>query len=245
MDDLTLIAEVLCRLNLPDREVYPALALLRDQPSHDTRQNLQKIFDACVRRGLDLPDETNIWKALVDHPHFRKPDTYRESLLQRAGQFPGPENQTSLFKLLSRATALLELNDAELTEQLSRLSSANVEQVERLLLPAFLKAALAKLKTPDALKTWLTLHQLKELQKETQILELCMFLAGREIGKIADTQGSPLLRARLLAYQIAGLLGDDPAPPNLGGEGGGGAGVPIRPIGPRPAQGHQKKPPTD
>lgn len=242
MDDLELIAEALCRLDLPDREVYPAMAHVRDYATPEARQNLLRVFVACVRQGLNLPEEADPWKTLADHPCFQTADSYRDSLQQRAGASALAVG--SLFTLLERAVALLNLSSTDLTHRLSQLQSATNEQIERLLMPAFLKASRAKYKYNIQFPAiaWLALHDREELKNEPQIIQLFLFLAGREMGTPRFSKESPLGQVKIVAHHIAGLLGDDP-PPNLGGDGDGGVIAPLRPLGPNPGQREKKSRP--
>ena len=75
MDVLEFVARVLCRLDLPDAAVYPALALARNARQSGDKQEilrtekvLTECFLDCVRRGLQLKKEEDPWQALDKHP---------------------------------------------------------------------------------------------------------------------------------------------------------------------------------
>ncbi len=84
MNDLELIGEILCRLDLPDRDVFSAMAYLRDYPLESAQRRLDEAFTACVSVGLDLPVGANHWQALADHPELRAHPQLQPALQSRA-----------------------------------------------------------------------------------------------------------------------------------------------------------------
>lgn len=88
MDEVEFIQRVLCRLDLPDREVYPALARIRDARLAGYKPEIQKalsslalVFTIAVRQGLDKPPRGwNIWRLLSNQRELRSDPELRDLL---------------------------------------------------------------------------------------------------------------------------------------------------------------------
>lgn len=88
MDEVDFIERVLCRLNLPDQEVYPALARIRDArreadkpEAHRALSQLALVFTTAVRHGLDRPaTRWNLWQLLANQRELRSDPEMRELL---------------------------------------------------------------------------------------------------------------------------------------------------------------------
>lgn len=79
MDEIAAISRILCCLELPDEEVYPALARLRDvrQGGNSDEiakafKHLQSVFFIAVRQGLKLEPSSHVWLILRDRPELRR-----------------------------------------------------------------------------------------------------------------------------------------------------------------------------
>lgn len=242
MDVLELIAEVLCRISLPDRDVYPAMARYRDQPTSENEENLLRILESAVRQGLCLPDRVDFWRELAAHPAFRGSESYKDALLKRTGRQP-----CHLFSLLEKATTLLRLKDRRLEERLESSRYAAPEQLEEQLVPAFLQAAQLQLGLPPV-NVWLALlerPELKDIPIYEQLTENFVTRHFLEHTQQAYDRSTRLRHARQRAYLIRRALGEDPEPPNLDDPRDGGSPVPRSPQGPKPTLRHQQKPPSD
>lgn len=71
MDEIAAISRILCCLTLPDQEVYPALARLRDVRQRgnsdeiaEAFKRLQQVFFTAVRQGLELEPNSHVWPLL-------------------------------------------------------------------------------------------------------------------------------------------------------------------------------------
>jgi hypothetical protein len=88
MDEVEFIQRVLCRLDLPDQEVYPALARLRDAhrqadkpEAYKALSHLALVFTSAVRQGLDRPPTGwNLWQLLANQRQLRSDPELRDLL---------------------------------------------------------------------------------------------------------------------------------------------------------------------
>lgn len=88
MDEVDFIHRVLCPLNLPDQEVYPALARIRDSrlaankpETHKALSHLALVFTTAVRTGLERPPTGwNLWQLLGNQRELRSDPEMRDLL---------------------------------------------------------------------------------------------------------------------------------------------------------------------
>ena len=88
VDEVEFIQRILCRLNLPDQEVYPALARIRDArrqtdkpETHKALLQLALVFTTAVREGLDRPPTGwNLWQLLGHQRDLRSDPEMRDLL---------------------------------------------------------------------------------------------------------------------------------------------------------------------
>lgn len=88
MNEVEFIQRILCRVNLPDQEVYPALARYRDArrqtdkpETHKALLHLALVFTTAVRQGLDRPPTGwNLWQLLANRRELRSDTEMRELL---------------------------------------------------------------------------------------------------------------------------------------------------------------------
>lgn len=88
MDEVEFIQRVLCRLDLPERDLYPALARMRDarqagvKPEvHKALSHLALVFTTAIRHGLDRPPTGwNLWQLLANQRELRSDPEMRDLL---------------------------------------------------------------------------------------------------------------------------------------------------------------------
>lgn len=80
VDEVEFIERVLCRISLPDRDVYPALAGVRDARRGGIKEQIEQaiwqlagVFVTAVRQGLDNPTTfVNFWVLLRNQGELQK-----------------------------------------------------------------------------------------------------------------------------------------------------------------------------
>lgn len=118
MDEVEFIERVLCRLDLPDQEVYPALARIRDArraadkpETHKALSHLALVFTTAVRKGLDQSSTGwNLWKLLSNQRELRSDpemrDTWLPTVPTRTAGFPQRTRETMAGRASAPAASL-------------------------------------------------------------------------------------------------------------------------------------------
>ena len=94
MDEVEFIERVLCRISLPAKDVYPALAGVRDARREGIKErieealwNLAGVFVWAVRQGLDNPTTlVNFWVLLRNQAELQNDPELRRLLNYLAGR---------------------------------------------------------------------------------------------------------------------------------------------------------------
>ena len=250
MDELDLISQVLCHFDLPDAEVYPAMAALRDalQTDEDVEaatRELESRFRTCVALGLNLSQHANPWVRLAS---LTENLNLRERLELRALRSGSPaglyqsDPLAAKVELVSLLLDRLKLDDTEVRIALARVArSPHPKQAQERVLAAFRQAVLKTLGRGGTVNIWTILSRRPELQLDPELLGFVELLA-REQNPLPPR---PPHDRHSLKRLIWALISDDEFPDYLDDDDGGSA-VPRTPSpGPKPTLKNRQIPPEE
>jgi hypothetical protein len=189
MDDLDLIAQVLCHFDLPDAEVYACMASLRDalktgQGVEGATLELESRFRTCVALGLNLSERANPWVHLAG---LAENAELRERLELRALGSGSPQGLYRRDPLAAKVELVrilldrLKFNDLEVRATLAQAARyPRRPEAQKRVLDAFRQAVLENLGHGREVNIWIILSRRPELRGEPELLSFIELLAREQ-----------------------------------------------------------------